>query len=302
VPLVVLFGATLLVGVVAGLLAWARPVIDPASPRFTKPVARLVERELRAHDRLAHFVRDRLNPVEATGLLLTVAFVLVAMFGVLGYLVRTESFLVNVDLDVARWAADVATPFTRDVVDGFTQLGGNTVIVLVAIAVAAVELWRAPSRYILPFLVVVVAGQSLATNLIKVGVGRVRPAIDPLAGFSGDSFPSGHSASAAATFAACAMLLGRRQPRWLQCTLTGIAGGLAAGVASSRVLLGVHWLTDVIAGLALGWGWFALSALAFGGRMLHFGAPVELGERAVDLGEVAAASDSRDAETPARLP
>jgi undecaprenyl-diphosphatase len=140
------------------------------------------------------------------------------------------------------------------------------------------------------------------TNLIKFGVGRVRPAIDPLAGFSGDSFPSGHSASAAATFAACALLLGRRQPRWLQCTLTGVAGGLAVGVASSRVLLGVHWLTDVIAGLALGWGWFALSAVAFGGRMLHFGAPVELGERAVDLREAAPTAESPDAEEAARVP
>ena len=42
----------------------------------------------------------------------------------------------------------------------------------------------------------------------------------------------------------------------------------AVVVAASRALLGVHWLTDVIAGLALGWGWFLLCALAFGGREL----------------------------------
>jgi membrane-associated phospholipid phosphatase len=41
------------------------------------------------------------------------------------------------------------------------------------------------------------------------------------------------------------------------------------------VLLGVHWVTDVAAGLALGWSWFALCAIAFGGRLLHFGAPLE---------------------------
>ena len=276
-------GRVLVLGVIAGLLAWARPVMDPASPRSTKPVARLVERELRLHDHFAHFVRDRLDPVKTTGFFLTVAFALIAIFGVLGYLVRTESFLVEVDRDIAQWASDVATTFSTDVLRGFTQLGGNQVIVLVAVAVAAIELWRAPSRYVLPFLVVVVAGQSLAVNLIKLGIGRVRPAIDPLTGFSSDSFPSGHSASAAATFAACALLLSRRQPRWLQCTLTGIAGGIAGGVAASRVLLGVHWMTDVVAGLTLGWGWFALTALAFGGRMLHFGAPVELAERVVDL-------------------
>ena len=40
------------------------------------------------------------------------------------------------------------------------------------------------------------------------------------------------------------------------------------------MLLGVHWLSDVIAGLALGWAWFAVCAIAFGGRLLRFGAAV----------------------------
>jgi membrane-associated phospholipid phosphatase len=51
---------------------------------------------------------------------------------------------------------------------------------------------------------------------------------------------------------------------------------LAVAVASSRVLLDVHWLSDVIAGLILGWVWFMISSVAFGGRLLRFGAPAEM--------------------------
>jgi len=41
----------------------------------------------------------------------------------------------------------------------------------------------------------------------------------------------------------------------------------------------VHWLSDVVAGLALGWAWFAVCAIAFGGRLLRFGATAEALER-----------------------
>jgi membrane-associated phospholipid phosphatase len=66
--------------------------------------------------------------------------------------------------------------------------------------------------------------------------------------------------------------------------------GLAVAVAASRVLLGVHWLSDVIGGLALGWAWFALCAIAFGGRLLRFGAPVE--DQPPPTGQVLEARDA----------
>jgi membrane-associated phospholipid phosphatase len=49
-------------------------------------------------------------------------------------------------------------------------------------------------------------------------------------------------------------------------------------------MLGVHWLSDAVAGLAFGWACFSLCAIAFGGRFLTFGAPVE---RAVRVAEQA---------------
>ena len=54
--------------------------------------------------------------------------------------------------------------------------------------------------------------------------------------------------------------------------LQGLPRGLAVAIAASRVLLDVHWLSDVVAGLALGWAWFAACAIAFGGRSLRLGA------------------------------
>jgi undecaprenyl-diphosphatase len=125
-----------------------------------------------------------------------------------------------------------------------------------------------------------VAGQNLIVNLTKVIVDRTRPDIDPLTGFSSSSFPSGHSAQAAAMFAAFALVLGRRRTRPVRAALAGAAAFIAISVAATRVLLGAHWLTDVMAGLAVGWGWFAIVSIAFGGRWLHFAAPIEQAEAA----------------------
>ena len=57
--------------------------------------------------------------------------------------------------------------------------------------------------------------------------------------------------------------------------LAGVAAGMAVAIAATRVLLDVHWVSDVVAGLALGWAWFAACAIAFGGRLLRFGATAE---------------------------
>jgi undecaprenyl-diphosphatase len=56
--------------------------------------------------------------------------------------------------------------------------------------------------------------------------------------------------------------------------LAGGAALVAVVVATSRALLGVHWVSDVVAGLTLGWGWFLLVAIVFGGRKQRLGDPV----------------------------
>jgi membrane-associated phospholipid phosphatase len=138
---------------------------------------------------------------------------------------------------------------------------------------------RAPNRWIPPFLITVVVGEVVLVNTVKQLLHRVRPTFNPIAETLGPSFPSGHSATAAALYAAVALVLARRRSPRTRAILAGSAAAVAVGVACSRVMLGVHWLSDVVAGLAFGWAWFSVCAIAFGGRFLHFGAPVEKATR-----------------------
>jgi len=277
-PVVMVVVVSALVGgVIAGLVAWRLPNFDPAAPRAAPPSIR---REVRAHAGLAAFLRSRVDPATATGLALTVALGLVLggaiAIGALLVMVQHNAGLAHWDLSAARWgganATSGSTQFLRDV----SQLGGTPVMIGVALVAAVVEYARTRTAAIFAFLTVVVLGQVVVTNLTKVLVDRTRPDIHRLTGFSGASFPSGHAATAAATFAAVALLAGRGRSQRVKAFLAAGAAAIAVGVATTRVLLGVHWLTDVLAGLAIGWAWFAISSIAFGGRVLAFGRPVEV--------------------------
>jgi undecaprenyl-diphosphatase len=249
-------------------------------PQADVGATKAVGKELRRSPGVRRFLRSRVEPGVATGLALTGAMLATILggivIGVFVYMVRRNSGVVGWDRQVAGWAGDHASTLSTRILDVVTGLGMTaTIIVLtVATAIYGIVRWRRPS--IALFLVLVVAGQLLISNLIKAGVARTRPAIHPLAGFSGPSFPSGHSTAAAATFAAIALVLGRGRPSKVRAALGGVAAGIAVAVACSRVFLGVHWVSDVVAGLALGWAWFALCSLALGGRILRFGAPAEV--------------------------
>jgi membrane-associated phospholipid phosphatase len=113
-------------------------------------------------------------------------------------------------------------------------------------------------------VVAVVGGEEILATAIKHTVDRPRPTLNQAAAALGPAFPSGHSATAAAFYAAAALLLGRERSPAARAWLNGAAVGIAVAVAASRVLLDLHWFTDVIGGLALGWAWVAICAITVG--------------------------------------
>ena len=122
------------------------------------------------------------------------------------------------------------------------------------------------------------------------GARRPRaPGVQPCRCDAGAVVPERSLGDRAAFYATAALLIGRWRGRPTRALLAGLAAGIAVAVAATRVLLDVHWLSDVVAGLALGWAWFAICAIAFGGRILRFGAAAETAARAADATEAAEA-------------
>ena len=285
-PLLVLLLVALAVASTVALVAWHYPSpMAPSTP--TLAAAKAVGREIGHHSRLRRTIKSRLNPEVATGLALTIAlgFVLVGGFvlGALAYLVRTSSALADLDDGVAQWGADHAGPVSERALTLITQLGETWFAVVLVIVVSVIGYLRRPNRWIPVFLLTVLVGQWLLTNTIKELLDRVRPTLNPIAETLGPSFPSGHTTTAAAIWAAVALVLARGTSRRGRAMLAGMAAGIAVAVACTRVFLDVHWLTDTIAGLFLGWAWFAVCSIAFGGRFLRFGAVAEEAVHEADL-------------------
>lgn len=270
-----------LCGVGAALIAFAlsasrRIQVDPVDPAVTE---RAVRRSIFRHPRVLRFLRARMDRKTAGGFLLTVSLlILFAVALVLGFLldaVNNHSWLATADKSVAKWGSEHGQSETIDLLKWTTQLGSTIVISAALILTAIIDYVRRRSREVFLFVAAIGLGQLALANALKLIVRRDRPPdLQHLVVVHGYSFPSGHATAAASVWLAIALVFGRDRSKLTRALLAGAAALIAISVATSRALLGVHWLTDVIAGLALGWGWFMIVAIIFGGRAQRLGDPV----------------------------
>ena len=142
--------------------------------------------------------------------------------------------------------------FVRDV----TALGGRGVLGLVVIAVTGVLALNGHGARALAILIYVSTG-SLVVELAKLFFARARPDVVPHAvDVASLSFPSGHAMQASVVYLTLAALFARTQPdRRVRAYVFGLAAIVVLMVGASRVYLGVHWPSDVLAGWALGIAW-----------------------------------------------
>jgi undecaprenyl-diphosphatase len=272
----------ILVATIAGSLAFvvgSRLPTAAVAEEASQAAGRKLGHEAVRHPWLSRTLRSRLDPASAAGLALTIALLAAIagglVLGLLAYLMRTNAQLADVDNSVGQWQVDHGTHLSTQALQVVTDLASTYAVVIVILVVAVAEYVRIPNRWVPVFLVSVVVGEIVLVTTIKEALDRVRPSFNPVAATLGPSFPSGHSATAAALYAAVALVLARRRAPRTRTLLAAAAAAVAVAVACSRVMLGVHWLSDVIAGLAFGWAWFAICAIAFGGRFLTFGAPLK---------------------------
>ena len=224
----------LIVALASGLLiALAFDRLAPARGA-TAAVADAAESMAEA-SRLRLWWRARIDAGVLTGLALTAAVAMMIggglVLGVLAYLVRGNRTLASLDSSVAHWGNDHATQLSTRLLTWVTDFGDWPIVPLLGLALLIYEWRRAPSRYLLPFLLVVYAGDKLITNGIKDLVDRARPTLNPIAETLGPSFPSGHSSTAASFYAALALILARRRGARVRALLAGSAAAIAVAVA-----------------------------------------------------------------------
>lgn len=257
--------------IVALLLVLAARRISTHAPAFRARWRRWLDRPTvrafrKRHRSQIDFLKRRFHPGPRLGLYLTIS-VAVAVAGVWTFGALLEDVLganelALFDRPIVRWVAEHREPVMNQAMKIVTFLG-SAPLVTTALGVAAVVAFVVTRSLKWPaFLAMVLVGALGLYTIIKPLIGRARPHLNPLVEVGGFSFPSGHATASAAMLGALAYLISRNRSWGTTVWFWAGAIFMAVLIGFSRVYLGVHWPTDVLAGYALGSFWTATSVSA----------------------------------------
>jgi undecaprenyl-diphosphatase len=172
---------------------------------------------------------------------------------------QTQAF----DERILRWMGSHGAPWLDVTALEVTALGARVVVYMVVL-VASAFLWQTRHHYSAALLWVAVLGSGLINTVLKLSFNRPRPDVFPWrtqhVGLA--SFPSGHAMTSIVVYGTLAFLLSRLAPtRWLRRLVWTIAGTVVVLVGLSRLYLGVHYPSDVVAGFIIGGAWAVTCAL-----------------------------------------
>ena len=223
------------------------------------------------------FLKHLLSRIESRALIWVIgaAGALWSFFNIAGEVSEGETLGLDRRILLAlRNPADPADPIgsqsLQEAMRDVTALGGVTVMILVTV-VSVLAFLMHRRRWHAGIMAATVLLADISSEGLKHLYGRPRPDLVPHGSYVySASFPSGHSTLSAATFLTLAMLIASLEPaRGTKAMAFVLAGALVLAIGFSRVYLGVHWPSDVLAGWCLGGAW-ALAAwtalLRFGGR------------------------------------
>jgi undecaprenyl-diphosphatase len=179
-----------------------------------------------------------------------------------------SSWVNSFDRHATSVAIEHRSPGLDAVMKAVTWLGSWVAVVVAAVIVTLTVLARRLPVTVLVLAVGAWAGSQGAVTLAKHVVRRPRPP-QPLwlVNAHGSSWPSGHAATAVLVFAILAAIVIALVPiGWIRTSAACSAVAAVVAVACSRVVLGVHWTTDVIAGIVFVVGWLLSLAVVTTGR------------------------------------
>lgn len=214
--------------------------------------------------RKAFFLLGKLGPKEERLLLPTLILTLILtgwlFLGVLEDLVSKDP-LVEADHAIYQFLQGLRTPWGDQLMVAVTELGDGVVNIAISVAVLLSLLFRRQFRDAM-FWIVALGGGACLVQLFKWALHRQRP-IEVYQSVASWSFPSGHTLMSVVLYGFLAIILVRRfspSRGWIP---FACAIGASLMIAFSRLYLGVHWLSDVLGGLSLGWAWVTLLGVLY---------------------------------------